>query len=83
MCSLEYNSFPASIGCQQQGVLGVAVWLFPLDVAPAEDVVILAEQVAAEDELLLLDGVTNQITYQKLLLEWQLQLQQQLWHRCL
>ena len=39
------------------------VWLFPLDVAPAEDVVILAEQVAAEDELLLLDGVTNQTTY--------------------
>ena len=52
------------------------VQLFLLDITPAEDVVILVEQVAAKDKLLLLDGVTNQITYQKLLLEWQLQLQQ-------
>ena len=83
MHSLKHNTFLASISCQQQGVLSVTAWLFPLDVAPVEDAVIPVEQVAAEDELLLLDSVTNQIMYQKLLLEWQLQLQWHLWHRCL
>ena len=63
MHSLKHNTFPASISCQQQGVLSVIAQLFPLDVALVKDAVISIEQVAAKDKLLLLDGVTNQITY--------------------
>ena len=63
MCLLEYNTFLASIRYQQQKVLSVMVWLFLLDVALVEDVVIPVEQVAIKDKLLLLDDVTNQIMY--------------------